>query len=58
MRCAESLFERSLDTMPPELVVLLVEAGRDDREMYPDDLERVGVCWRNGVCQSGSRRSC
>jgi two-component system, cell cycle response regulator DivK len=36
MRFAESLFELPVGTMSPELVVLLVQAERDDREMYAE----------------------
>jgi two-component system cell cycle response regulator DivK len=36
MRCAESSFELPVGTMSSELVVLLVQAERDDREMYAE----------------------
>ena len=42
MRCAESLFELPAGTMSPELVVLLVQAERDDREMYAELFRHQG----------------
>jgi CheY-like chemotaxis protein len=42
MRCAESLFELPVGTMSPELVVLLVQAERDDREMYAEFFRHQG----------------
>ena len=42
MRCAENSFELPVGTMSPELVVLLVQAERDDREMYAEFFRHQG----------------
>jgi two-component system cell cycle response regulator DivK len=41
-RCAKCSFESPVDTMSPELIVLLVQPERDDRDMYAEFFRHQG----------------
>jgi hypothetical protein len=41
-RCAEYSLDPPVDTMAPQLVVLLVQAERDDRDMYAEFFRHQG----------------
>jgi len=55
MRCAESLFEVAVGTMSSELVVLLVQAERDDRSRYAEFFRHQG--WLPIPCPPLAMRS-